>query len=609
MERQVAHMKRLVDDLLDVSRITGKRMEMRMQPLRLADLVRPRGAVGPAGAGPAPPGPWRSTTHARLLWVSGDEVRLGQVLNNLLGNAIKFTGPGRHDHACALRRPTARRDHGDRHGFGMPPEVLEHVFDLFYQAPQGADRSRAGLGLGLAIVRSLVEMHGGSVQAESAGDGRGSAFTVRLPRPTPPRPHAARRGRGALAAGNGASCWWTTTRTRPTLAPRCWRSPATRCGWPTTPASALHHPDQFPPQVAVLDIGLPGMSGYELATRLRAIEMGQTAILWRSPATARRRTSPTRLEAGFQQHLVKPAPPTRCWTRSTGACRTSRIPDAHDPTPPSRLHRRRLHRRHRPRQQPGARRHAGGADHRRAARRRWSEVDAVVVALKSRTIPAAEAVAQSLAALRWLREQGCGQFYFKVCSTFDSTPQGNIGPVAEALMHGAGRRLHARHAGLPRQRAHRLQGHLFVGDVLLNESGMRNHPLTPMTDANLVRVLQAQSEGEVGLVDHAVVRAGSEAIRARIASCAPRACASAIVDAVANEDLLALGRAIADAPLVVAGSGVAIGLPRNHGLRALARGRGAAAPARGAQAIVSGSCSLATNSAGGASSSAAAAPP
>ena len=105
-------------------------------------------------------------------------------------------------------------------GFGMPPEVLEHVFDLFYQAPQGADRSRGGLGLGLAIVRSLVEMHGGSVHAESAGDGRGSAFTLRLPTTTPVAPSD--RGESAAAGrGKDACCWWTTTRTRPTRRPRC----------------------------------------------------------------------------------------------------------------------------------------------------------------------------------------------------------------------------------------------------------------------------------------------------------------------------------------------------------------------------------------------------
>jgi uncharacterized protein YgbK (DUF1537 family) len=220
-------------------------------------------------------------------------------------------------------------------------------------------------------------------------------------------------------------------------------------------------------------------------------------------------------------------------------------------------------------------------------------VDAVVVALKSRTIPAAEAVAQSLAALRWLREQGCRQFYFKVCSTFDSTPQGNIGPVAEALLQALGADFCCVTPAFPENARTVYQGCLFVGEVPLNESGMRNHPLTPMTDANLVRVLQAQCDGKVGLVPHAVVRAGSAAIRERIAQLRGAGARFGIVDAVANDDLLALGAAIADAPLVVAGSGVAIGLPRNHGL-APSAAAAALPPARGLRAIVSGSCSLAT---------------
>ena len=221
------------------------------------------------------------------------------------------------------------------------------------------------------------------------------------------------------------------------------------------------------------------------------------------------------------------------------------------------------------------------------------DVDAVVVALKSRTIPADQAVEQSLAALRWLQSQGCGQFYFKVCSTFDSTPAGNIGPVAEALLAALGEDFCCVTPAFPENARTVYQGYLFVGDVLLSESGMRHHPLTPMTDASLVRVLQAQSRGRVGLLPHAVVRGGSDAIRARIAQLRAQGVRMAIVDAVDNEDLMALGRAIADARLVVAGSGVAIGLPQNHGL-APSPAAAALPPAQGLRAIVSGSCSQAT---------------
>ena len=221
-------------------------------------------------------------------------------------------------------------------------------------------------------------------------------------------------------------------------------------------------------------------------------------------------------------------------------------------------------------------------------------VDAVVVALKSRTIPAQEAVAQSLAALQWLRAQGCRQVYFKVCSTFDSTPAGNIGPVAEALADALGAEFCCVTPAFPENGRTVYQGHLFVGDVLLSDSGMRQHPLTPMTDANLVRVMQAQCRtARVGLVPHEVVARGPGAIRERIAALRAQGLRLGIVDAIGNEDLLALGRAIADAPLVVAGSGVAIGLPANHGL-APSPDAARLPPGEGACAVVSGSCSTAT---------------
>jgi uncharacterized protein YgbK (DUF1537 family) len=223
-----------------------------------------------------------------------------------------------------------------------------------------------------------------------------------------------------------------------------------------------------------------------------------------------------------------------------------------------------------------------------------ADVDAVVVALKSRTIPAAEAVAQSLQALAWLRAQGCRQVYFKVCSTFDSTPQGNIGPVAEALLHALGADFCCVTPAFPENGRTVYKGHLFVGDVLLAESGMRHHPLTPMTDSNLVRVLQAQCQGRVGLVEHRTVRGGAAPIHARIRALQDEGLRFAIVDAVDDEDLMHLGRAIADHPLVVAGSGVAIGLPQNHGLAPSVEAA-ALPPAHGARAVVSGSCSVATN--------------
>lgn len=222
------------------------------------------------------------------------------------------------------------------------------------------------------------------------------------------------------------------------------------------------------------------------------------------------------------------------------------------------------------------------------------EADAVVVALKTRSIAPQEAVAQSLQALQWFKSAGAQQIFFKICSTFDSTPQGNIGPVIDALMDALGCDFSVATPAFPENGRTVYQGHLFVGPVLLNESGMQHHPLTPMTDANLVRVLQAQTRRRVGLIDERSVAAGPEAIRARMAALRAEGCAMAIADAVSDEDLRHLARALADAPLLTGGSGLALGLPGNFGRTPSATA--ARLPrARGARAIVSGSCSAASN--------------
>ncbi|MDD0839476.1 four-carbon acid sugar kinase family protein [Curvibacter sp. HBC61] len=223
-----------------------------------------------------------------------------------------------------------------------------------------------------------------------------------------------------------------------------------------------------------------------------------------------------------------------------------------------------------------------------------ADVDAVVVALKSRTIAPADAIAQSLAALAWLQAQGVRQFYFKYCSTFDSTAEGNIGPVAEALMDALGTDFTIATPAFPDNKRTVFKGYLFAGDGLLNESGMQNHPLTPMTDPNLVRVLQAQTKRRVGLIDYNVVAQGADAVRARIAALRAEGVGLAVVDAISNADLLRMGPALADLPLLTAGSGVAIALPANFGLAPSPQA--AALPgAQGLQAVVSGSCSVATN--------------
>jgi uncharacterized protein YgbK (DUF1537 family) len=223
-----------------------------------------------------------------------------------------------------------------------------------------------------------------------------------------------------------------------------------------------------------------------------------------------------------------------------------------------------------------------------------TDVDAIVVALKSRTIAPADAVAQSLDALRWLQAQGARRIYFKYCSTFDSTPDGNIGPVTDALMAALDTRFTIATPAFPDNQRTVFKGHLFVGDVLLCDSGMRDHPLTPMTDANLVRVLQAQTRRKVGLIDYRTVGQGEAAIRERIAALRAEGVEIAIVDAISNDDLLRLGPALREMPLLTAGSGVAIGLAGNFGIAASDQAA-ALPPPTGAQAIVAGSCSEATN--------------
>ncbi len=225
------------------------------------------------------------------------------------------------------------------------------------------------------------------------------------------------------------------------------------------------------------------------------------------------------------------------------------------------------------------------------------EADAIVVALKSRTAPVAEAVAQSRAALAWLRASGCRQFFFKYCSTFDSTDEGNIGPVAEALLADLDAGFALACPAFPANNRSVYAGHLFVATRLLNESGMENHPLTPMRDADLVRVLGRQTTAPVGLVPFLTVRQGSGPIRDAMTRLAEQGRRFAIVDAVGDEDLMAIGQAAASHALITGGAGVAMGLPDNFRRAGLLPPRADAMelPAiAGHAAVLAGSCSRAT---------------
>ena len=214
--------------------------------------------------------------------------------------------------------------------------------------------------------------------------------------------------------------------------------------------------------------------------------------------------------------------------------------------------------------------------------------DAIVVALKSRTNPAAEAVAWSLASLKWLRRRGAQRIYFKYCSTFDSTARGNIGPVADALLDALGEPFTVATPAYPRNGRTVYKGNLFVGDVPLAESGMRDHPLTPMRDSNLVRVLGAQTWRSVFLVPVDVMEAGAVEIKKKLSG----AEGYAVLDATRDQHLIAAGEACRELKLTTGGAGLAMGLARALGVK---RSSSTALPRlSGPAVILAGSCSQAT---------------
>ena len=225
------------------------------------------------------------------------------------------------------------------------------------------------------------------------------------------------------------------------------------------------------------------------------------------------------------------------------------------------------------------------------------EADAIVVALKSRTIAAAQAVEQSLAACRWLKAHGARQIFFKYCSTFDSTDDGNIGPVADALLDELKSSFTIACPAFPENGRSIYLGHLFAGNDLLSDSSMRNHPLTPMWDSNLVRVLRRQTKHKTGLVPYKIVKAGAPAIADAFAALIAEGVRHAIVDALEDKDLENIGAAASALALITGGSGIAIGLPANYRMARLIpkrEGVAALAAVKGPGVVLSGSCSAAT---------------
>lgn len=305
--RQLVHVTRLVDDLLDVSRITGRRLLIQRVPVRLVEvLTQVIDALQP------------SLEQRKLslefapgvddAWVLGDEVRLVQIFNNLLVNAVKFTHPGQVIRVRAATMAEQAVVEVEDTGVGISPDQIGRVFDLFYQAPQSLDRARGGLGLGLPIVRSLVEMHGGTVHAASGGSGCGTCMTVALPlckmpessRPVELAPTVYGAGRVLVVDDN-----LDAADTCATLLEMS--GYIVRVAY--TPESALEMLGHFRPDVAVLDIGLPGMSGYALAGAMRAAPVGYTGSLVALTGYGQAGDKAASHEAGFDVHLTKPVSP------------------------------------------------------------------------------------------------------------------------------------------------------------------------------------------------------------------------------------------------------------------------------------------------------------
>jgi len=296
MRRQVTHLKRLVDDLLDVSRIASGKLNLHLRPLDLAETVRHTVA--------ALPGLAITLEAPDTLWIEGDDSRLVQVLNNLLSNAARFGSTATHvslaaDQVAGLARLTV-----EDNGIGMDASLLSRVFEPFYQAPQTLARRTGGLGLGLAIVRKIVELHGGSVSAASAGPDRGSRFEVLLPlaaapaKPAPSAPAAAQKTwRILLVDDNEDAAAGTGTLLR-------------QLGHGVDIAhnamQALAAARARPPDVAILDIGLPDMDGYQLAAALRQ-EHGKALRLVALSGYGQQADIERARDAGFDLHLTKPA--------------------------------------------------------------------------------------------------------------------------------------------------------------------------------------------------------------------------------------------------------------------------------------------------------------
>jgi len=304
IQRQVDHMVRLVDDLLDVSRIASGKVELRKETVPLADVLNK--AIEMAS-------PLLEQKQHRLLvdvapvrW-HGDPARLAQVVSNLLSNSARYTSAGGHVTLATrvVQRTLTIQVTDD--GSGIPADLLPHVFDLFVQGDRLVDRAKGGLGIGLALVRNLVRMHGGEVDAYSAGEGRGSTFTLTLPDSVVDEAAAEAPADTVAAPGGGTRVLVVDDNQD---AADSLADLLGALGYSATvaydPAHAIAEAAKAMPQVAILDIGLPGMDGFELAGHLRRLPCGDALKLIALSGYGQENDKHRSRAAGFAAHLVKP---------------------------------------------------------------------------------------------------------------------------------------------------------------------------------------------------------------------------------------------------------------------------------------------------------------
>jgi len=302
IDRQTHQMARLLDDLLEASRVTQNKVTIRTLPIDLSLVVDD--AATAMRATMAASQLHFTVAITRPLAVEGDAVRLLQVCTNLLNNAIKYTPRGGRVSLEATREGAEAVIRVSDDGAGIPGDMLTAVFDLFVQSSRTIDRAQGGIGVGLTLARSWVDMHGGSVQAASEGEGRGSAFTVRIPLTTKPIAHVANPG-NAVVPGVRIALIEDNEDTREMMA-----TLLTRSGFDVRTAAdglaGVTLIDELSPHVALIDIGLPGIDGLEVARRVRTISKNRQVILIALTGYGQRADRTAAIDAGFDAHLVKP---------------------------------------------------------------------------------------------------------------------------------------------------------------------------------------------------------------------------------------------------------------------------------------------------------------